>query len=263
MVHGNPTWSFYWRRLIAEVRTGHRAIAPDHLGCGRSDKPAAYAYRLEQHIDNLATLVERLNLEQITLVAHDWGGAIGLGAAQRMPERFRRLVLLNTGAFPPHFIPFRIRLCRTPLLGVVAMRGLNLFARAALTMAVERPLSAAARAGLLAPYDSWKNRIGIARFVQDIPLTRWHPTWTTLERIERGLSRFADTPVSLIWGMRDWCFDPSCLERFQQLLPHAETHALPDVGHYVMEDAAEQVCRLVRDALERDSRPDRRPDQGA
>jgi pimeloyl-ACP methyl ester carboxylesterase len=119
MVHGNPTWSFYWRNLILGLRGDWRAVVPDHIGCGLSDKPQRYAYCLRQHIDNLVRLVESLELRNISLLGHDWGGAIGLGTALRLPDRFARLVLFNTGAFPPPFVPWRIRLCRLPWLGAV------------------------------------------------------------------------------------------------------------------------------------------------
>ncbi|HKD36019.1 MAG TPA: alpha/beta fold hydrolase, partial [Pirellulales bacterium] len=136
LVHGNPTWSFHWRNLVTALAPRFRLVAPDHVGCGLSDKPPDYSYRLAQHIENLTALVERLDLREITLVAHDWGGPIGLGAALRCRERFARLVLLNTAAFRSKQIPWRIRICRTPLLGPLAVRGANGFARAALTMAV-------------------------------------------------------------------------------------------------------------------------------
>ena len=90
LVHGNPTWSFMWRNLILAFRDRYRVIAVDHIGCGLSDKPQAYSYRLQQHIDNLSQLVRELNLDNITLVAHDWGGAIGIGAALQSPHRFER-----------------------------------------------------------------------------------------------------------------------------------------------------------------------------
>ena len=130
LVHGNPTWSFYWRDLIAALRPQFRVIAIDHLGCGMSDKPQDYPYRLQNHIDNLSRLVEHLELRELTLVAHDWGGPIGLGAALEMPKRFARFVILNSAAFRSPHIPWQIRLARTPLLGTVANRGLNLFLRA-------------------------------------------------------------------------------------------------------------------------------------
>ncbi len=138
MVHGNPTWSFYWHELIRDLQPDYRCVAPDHIGCGYSDKPQRYPYTLDQHIQNLIRLIERLDLQRITLVAHDWGGAIGLGALVRLKERFEKIVLLNTAAFPPPYFPLRIRLCRFPLLGQWAVQGLNLFARSATVMATER-----------------------------------------------------------------------------------------------------------------------------
>lgn len=247
LVHGNPTWSFYWRELILAFRSRYRAVAVDHVGCGLSDKPQTYDYTLAQHTGNLGRLIEQLDLRNITLVVHDWGGAIGLGAAVAHPERFRRLVILNTGAFPPPYVPLRIRLCRTPLLGRWALRGLNLFARAALWMATERPdgLPPAVRAGLLAPYDSWAHRVAIWRFVRDIPLTRRHPTWQVLADLESRLPSLAPRPIKLIWGLRDWCFTTTCLERFQQIFPYADVRRIPQAGHYVMEDAAQEVCDEV------------------
>src|SRR5439155_26854134 len=177
-VHGNPTWSFIWRRLIADQSRERRVIAVDHVGCGLSDKPQDYSYRLEQHLANLRRLVETLDLKNVTLVGHDWGGCIGMGVAVEMPDRFRRFVLLNTGAFRSQAIPWRIAVCRIPVLGAIAVRGFNGFSRAALTMAVSRqPLSATAQRGLLAPYDSWANRVAVQRFVQDIPLRPSHPSY--------------------------------------------------------------------------------------
>jgi len=252
-VHGNPTWSFYWRNLILGLRDRFRCVAIDHIGCGLSDKPQRYEYTLSRRIEDLAALVERLDLRDATLVAHDWGGAIGLGTVERLPERFSRIVLFNTGAFPPPFVPRRIAACRTPLFGTLAVRGFNAFARAALTMAVERSerMTADVRAGLLVPYDSWANRVAIDHFVRDIPFTPRHPTWPVLERIEAGLSGLADRPIQLIWGMRDWCFRPECLERFARHWPHAEIHRLEDCGHYVVEDAHERIVPLMRAFLER------------
>src|SRR5262245_2294180 len=207
-VHGNPTWSFYWRNLIAGLRGEARCVAVDHIGCGLSDKPQDYPYTLARRIDDVVQLVEQLDLNGATLLAHDWGGAIGLGTVQRLRERFARIVLFNTGAFPPPFVPWRIAACRLPLLGTFAIRGLNAFARAALTMAVEKPerMTADVRAGLLAPYDSWASRVAVDRFVKDIPFSPRHPTWRTLEQIEAGLPTLGQLPILLIWGMRHWCF---------------------------------------------------------
>lgn len=253
LVHGNPTWSFYWRNLVLAWRARQRVIAPDHVGCGFSDRPVAYDFRLATRIADLRRFIERLDLRGITLVAHDWGGAIGLGAAAAEPERFSRIVLLNTGAFRAPTMPWRIRVCRSPLLGRLAVQGLNAFARAALWMAVadRRRLSAEARAGLLAPYDSWSRREAIWRFVMDIPMSPTHPSYGALCEVEKGLARLADKPVQLIWGMRDWCFTPWYLERFRQFFPRAEAVGFDDCGHYVVEEAHERIAPLVESFIER------------
>ncbi len=257
LVHGNPTWSFYWRELVRELRDRYRVIAVDHIGCGLSDKPAEYSYRLAQHVQNLERLIDALDLREITLLAHDWGGAIGLGAALAQPQRFARYVMFNTGAFRSQQMPLRIRVCRTPLLGRWAVQGLNAFARAALTMAVSHRerMTPAVRAGLLAPYDTWQHRQAIYRFVEDIPMSPSAASYATLLGIENGLATLAGQPWMFIWGMRDWCFTPQFLERFLEFIPRAEVHRLADAGHYVIEDAHERIVPLVRDFLARHPTP--------
>jgi pimeloyl-ACP methyl ester carboxylesterase len=244
LVHGNPTWSFYWRELVKAFRDRYRVVVPDHIGCGLSDKPSArsYSYRLDQRIRDL---------ERITLLAHDWGGAIGMGAAVRSPDRFGRFVLFNTAAFRSERCPLRIRFART-VLGRLAAQGLNLFARGAVHMAVchHERMTRAVRAGLLAPYDSWHNRTAIYRFVRDVPLDPRHPSYSTLAEIEAGLPRLRDRPICFIWGMRDWCFPPQFLDRFLEFFPEAEVHRLDDAGHYVIEDAHERIVPLVEAFLE-------------
>jgi haloalkane dehalogenase len=274
-VHGNPTWSFHWRRLILALRGKYRCVAPDHIGCGLSDKPSR-SLRLSNHIDHLTSLISTLDLRRITLVAQDWGGAIGMATMLGMPTRFERIILFNTGAFPPRYIPWRIRACRIPVLGRVAIQSANLFSRAAMrmTLARRRSLEPAVAAGYLAPYDTWANRRAVYGFVRDIPRPRRRvslklasesrrdsATWgsefrrvsatcDTLEAIERHLPTLADRPVLLVWGMRDWCFRPDCLERFVEAWPAAEVHRLADVGHWVVEDAPDESLALVERFLE-------------
>jgi len=247
LVHGNPTWSFYWRELVKGLRGRYRLIVPDHIGCGLSDKPQDYEYRLARHVGNLRQLISHLRLDRITLLAHDWGGAIGLGAAVAQPDRFSRFVLFNTAAFRSPDMPWRIRACRIPLLGRLAVQGLNGFARAAVSMAVEKRerMTAEVKAGLLAPYDCWRHRIATHRFVLDIPMSPEHPSYQTLFGIEQKLALLRERPMKFIWGMRDWCFTPAFLERFMEFFPDAEVERLEDAGHYVIEDAYERIVPSV------------------
>ncbi len=250
-VHGNPTWSFHWRRLISFLSTTHRCVAIDHLGCGLSDKPQL-AYRLDDRVDHLRRLVDELDLRNVTLVAQDWGGAIGLGAMLERQERLERVLLFNTGAWPPKSIPARINVCKTPLLGRLALQGANAFSRAALKMTMSRSLlEPTAAAGYLAPYDSWANRRAVYEFVNDIPRDPSHPTWQTLEAIDARLPELESKPIRLVWGMRDWCFTPeACLRRFQSYWPRAEAYELSDAGHWVVEDAPEDSLRLLSEFVE-------------
>ncbi len=252
LVHGNPTWSFYWREIIRAMRANYRVIAVDHIGCGLSDKPRDYPYRLVQHVDNLAQFVRELDLGDITLLAHDWGGAIGLGAALAEPRRFARFVLFNTAAFRSRRMPWRIRVCRAPVLGRLAVQGLNGFARAALRMAVcqHARMTPAVRSGLLAPYDNWHNRQAVYRFVADIPMSPRHPSYATLRGIEEGLPSLEDRAWMFVWGMRDWCFTPEFLDRFLDFFPRAEVHRLNHAGHYVVEDAHEQIVPILARFIE-------------
>jgi pimeloyl-ACP methyl ester carboxylesterase len=252
-VHGNPTWSYYWRHFAAAWRGKYRVVVPDHIGCGLSDKPQDYEYRLGTHVGNLRKLIHHLDLQRVTLLVHDWGGAIGLGAAGLEPERFSRLVVFNTAAFLSDRCPWRIRVCRTPVVGAWGVRGLNLFARAALSMATAKPerFTPEVCAGYLAPYDSYANRVAIQRFVEDIPLSKSHPSYQSLLNIERRLADLAHLPTTFIWGMRDWCFTPHFLERFEQFFPRAEVHRFDDAGHYVVEDAHERIVPIVEDFIAR------------
>lgn len=249
-IHGNPTWSYYYRTIAQRFGDDHRVIAVDNLGCGNSDKPsrANFEYTLANHQSNLVALIEHLDLHNVVLLAHDWGGSIGLGAVTSCKSRFRGIMLLNTAAFPPPYVPWRIAACRIPLLGTLGVRGLNLFARAAITMAMSRNgMRPAVAANLLAPYDNWANRVAIDAFVRDIPLTKRHPTYQTLVDLENALPTLADLPSLLVWGMQDWCFRPECLRRFQAAWPSATTVEIADAGHYVIEDAADETL----DAIER------------
>ncbi len=253
LVHGNPTWSFYWRSLLhALPAAGLRAVAPDHVGMGRSAKPAArdYPYTLRRRVEDLTAFVDGLELDQpLSIVAHDWGGAIAMAWAVDHVERLDRIVLLNTGAFPlppGKTIPWSLRVARLPVVGELAVTWLNAFSLGALVLGTAKAwLPAEARRGLLAPYDSPAHRVAVHRFVQDIPLTAADPAHAVLARTEQRLPLLADVPTTICWGMRDPVFDATVLDHLASLLPKAHVHRYDDAGHYVLEDAGDRIVPLV------------------
>ena len=251
MLHGNPTWSFYWRRLISALRLSHRVIAPDHIGCGKSDKPGdeAYSYRLAERVQDIEALVAQLGLQDITLAVHDWGGMIGMGWAHRHPDLVARLVVLNTAAFPmpsTKRLPPSLWLARDTKAGALLVRGFNAFARGATRLAVTRvKLPKEVRDGLCAPYDSWAHRRAVLRFVQDIPLRESDPSFSLVRDVGEQLHQFNDRPVLICWGDRDFVFDEHFLRVWKSALPNAEVHQFPDCGHYVLEDAPAEIEQLV------------------
>lgn len=256
MVHGNPSWSFYYRDLVLALRGRYRTIVPDHIGCGRSDKPddSRYEYTLQSRARDLGKLIDSLGVEKVTLVLHDWGGMIGMTWATQNPDRVERLVLLNTSAFPlpeTKGFPFQIALARTPALGTVLVRGFNAFAKGAVKHCVTRTkMSPEVAAGYLEPYDSWENRIAVQRFVEDIPLTKAHPTWALINQTADKLRDLHGIPMLLIWGMKDFVFDVHFLDEWIRRFPDAEVHRFDDAGHYILEDAPEDVIPLVGAFLE-------------
>jgi haloalkane dehalogenase len=256
MLHGNPSWSFYYRTLVMALRDQYRCIVPDHIGMGLSDKPGddRYAYTLQSRVDDLDALLDHLGLrDNLTLVVHDWGGMIGFAYASRYPERIKRLVVLNTSAFLlPSTKPFPLPLwmARDTALGAFLVRGLNAFsATASFVCCTEHPMNAELRAAYTAPYDTWENRIATLRFVQDIPLAPGDRSYDLVKSVQEGLERFASVPMLICWGERDFVFDHHFLAEWERRFPHAEVHRFPRAGHYVLEDARESVIPLIREFL--------------
>ncbi|MDA8417668.1 MAG: alpha/beta fold hydrolase [Desulfobacteraceae bacterium] len=249
MVHGNPTWSFFYRRLVLALRDRFRVIVPDHIGCGLSDKPQDYPYTLARHTENLTRLIERLDLGRVSLVVHDWGGAIGLGFAGQRPEMIRSLLILNTAAFPAARLPWSIALCRLPGLGALLVRGLNLFSLGAIHLAAQRKLPAPVARGFLLPYDSWRNRVAVHAFVRDIPRHPGHPSWPVLCEVERNLARLVHLPMLILWGGKDFCFNDYFYHEWCRRFPQARRRYFPAAGHYLLEDAGAEIEPLARECF--------------
>lgn len=255
MMHGNPTWSYYYRSLVERLRDRFRVIVPDHVGCGLSDKPPAadYPYTLRRRVEDLEALLDELKVPgPFSLVVHDWGGMIGMAYATKYPDRIGRLVVMNTAAF--HLprgmrLPWQLWLVRNTPLGSLLVRGLNLFVRG--TVRLSRALSPDERAQYVAPYDSWENRIAVLRFVQDIPLTPSDPSYADVSAVQERLRLLRAIPKLICWGERDFVFTPRFLEEWIRWFPDATVHRFPDAGHLILEDERERIGELVDAFLER------------
>lgn len=256
MIHGNPSWSFYYRNLVKSLSENHQCIVPDHIGCGLSDKPddEGYDYTLANRIDDLEALLDHLDVkENITLVVHDWGGMIGMGFAARFPDRIKRLVILNTGAFhlpKTKKLPAALWLGRNSMLGTLLVRGFNAFSGIASIIGVKRkPMAKDIRQAYVSPFNSWKNRISTLRFIQDIPLKSGDRNYQLVTDIAGSLEQFKQLPMLICWGLKDFVFDKHFLDEWQQRFPEAKVHAFDDCGHYILEDASEEVVPLIRQFL--------------
>jgi len=258
MLHGNPTWSFYYRNLVLALCDRFRCIVPDHIGCGLSDKPSAdeYPYTLARRISDLDTLIEHIKpTSPIHLIVHDWGGMIGFGWAADKPEKIASMVIANTAAFPlpaEKKFPPALGLVRNTSLGALLVQGLNAFSGVAARVAFKKPVSAAVRKAYTGPYDSWDNRIATLRFVQDIPLGPNDPGYNIIESTEARLPEFADKPCLLVWGEKDFVFDLHFLKKWQRILPKAKVLSYPDYGHYVIEDGGQPLTQAISDFLDQD-----------
>jgi pimeloyl-ACP methyl ester carboxylesterase len=248
MLHGNPTWSFYYRHLANALKENHRVIVPDHMGCGLSDKPQNYNYTLEQRIQDIEKLVEFLDLKEITLIVHDWGGAIGFGVATRHPELFSKAVILNTAAFHVDRIPFSINICKQPVVGPFIVKNFNAFAWPATFMATKKGLKEEEKQAYLMPYNSPAKRVAISEFVQDIPMKESHPSWDTLATIESKLPELKFEKL-ILWGGKDFCFNDRFFDKWRTIYPNAKYEYFKNAGHYVLEDAREEVISRIKNFI--------------
>lgn len=257
MLHGNPNWSYYYRNLVGALRDRYRCLVPDHIGCGMSDKPGddRYEFSLKQRVADLEAWLNKLQVTQnLTLVVHDWGGMIGMAYATKYPDRIKRLVVLNTGAF--HLpkakpVPWQLKLARSPL-GAVLVRGFNAFSRGAVQSCVtRRPMPYEVGKAYCAPYNSWANRLAVHRFVQDIPLKPGDRGYELVSEVASRLDHLKHVPMLIGWGDNDFVFDKHFLNEWLARFPDAELHRYSDCGHYILEDASEELIPIIREFLEK------------
>lgn len=245
-IHGDPTWSYLYRNFIKPLSGQHRCIAPDLMGMGKSSVPdEPYPYRLHHHIENLESLLLQLDLTNITLIVHDWGGPVGLGFATRHSNRIKQLVLMNTWAFVPWpggEFPKLLQMIRSER-GEKFVLEKNGYVRNALlgTTAHAENLTEGVLDAYLAPFPTPASRLALLCWTRDIPVTESDPSFATMQAIEQRLALLAAKPVLVIWGMQDPVLPESVLRRWQSLYPHATVHEILDASHFLQEDAPTEI----------------------
>jgi cis-3-alkyl-4-acyloxetan-2-one decarboxylase len=248
-LHGNPTWSFYFRKIIKPLRKQYRCIALDHLGCGLSEKNPSHQYSLNERSLLLERFLDSLDIKKCHLIVHDWGGAIGMAFAVRNPERVASVVITNTAAFPSEWISWRINLCRFPFIGRLINYYLNGFLKAAMHMATIHPLKKEVKTGYLLPYKRLRDRESIDQFVKDIPMDETHLSYPVLRNIAENLNLFKDQQMLILWGMKDFCFSPYFLNKWKAYYPNAKTVEFEDAGHFLFEEKAKECLMEISEFL--------------
>jgi cis-3-alkyl-4-acyloxetan-2-one decarboxylase len=254
LVHGDPTWGYLYRNFIHALARHQRCIVPDHMGMGKSGVPQEpYPYRLEHHIANFENLLLHLDLHDITLVLHDWGGPVGLGFATRHPERVKRLVLMNTWAFAPWpggSFPRLLEMIRSAR-GEKFVLEKNGYLEPALlgtTFHIEN-LTQEVMDAYRAPFPTPASRLALLCWSRDIPVSEADPSYAEMKRIERGLPQFINTPTLLVWGMRDPVLSEPVLRTWQSIYPRAITYEIEDASHFLQEDAPARIVNCIEEFL--------------
>lgn len=255
LLHGDPTWGYLYRKFISIFSQRRRCIVPDHMGMGKSGVPREfYPFRLKHHIANLEALLLHLDLHDITLVLHDWGGPVGLGFATRHPERIKRLILMNTWAFaqwPGGPLPKLLELIRSDR-GEKFVLEKNGYLESALLGTTHHPenLDKVVMDAYRAPFPTRESRLALLCWSRDIPMSERDFSFAEMRLIENGLAQFGMTPTLLLWGMRDPVLTESVLRVWQQKFPHATTRQIEDASHFLQEDAPEMILDCIEEFLQ-------------
>jgi haloalkane dehalogenase len=244
--HGEPTWSFLWRKVIPPVRdAGFRCIAPDYAGFGRSDKPTDLAwYTYDRHVQLMAALIEELDLRDATAVVHDWGGPIGLRLAAEHPDRFSRLVIMDTGPFTGHqrmsdvWLQFRefVRNTEDVPVGFLIKGGCRNDPGDDVIAAYE------------APYPSAASKAGTRAFPLIMP-TEPDAPGAAEGRMVADAMREDERPTLVLWADSDVALPLSLGKKVSERLNFPPPRVIENAGHFLQEDAGEEVGRAIADWL--------------
>lgn len=260
LLHGNPTWGFLYRDVIAPlVASGRRVIVPDMIGFGLSEKPTREQHHtLDGHSANLTALMRQLDLSRIALVCHDWGGPTGLSFAMSNPERIRALTVMSTWAWPLppaefHTRIFPWRMMHAPLVGPYLLgRHKALAGRGVYLSVVDREkFATTAQVAYEAVLPDPATRLLTWVWPRWIPLDREARAFERFDWLERELSR-SKFPTMIIWGREDEVFDAATFSnRFKQMMPHAEGPYMVTGRHFLQEDSGVEIAGLIRSFLDR------------
>jgi haloalkane dehalogenase len=242
LLHGNPTWSFLYRDVIMGLRDRYRCIAPDYPGFGLSRARPGYGYTAREHAAVLEKLVLELDLSEVTMMVQDWGGPIGFAGATRHPERFAAFVIGNTWAWPKADLGTQVfsRLLGGPIGGYLILQR-NFFVEKIVPGNVKRKkLSHEVMEAYRGPFPTPASRRPLHVFPREILASR-----PFLAQIEQGLTKVRDRPALIIWPTKDAAFREPERKRWEQVLPNHQTVILEGAGHYIQEDAADEIVTAV------------------
>lgn len=251
LLHGNPTWSFLYREIIPRISHACRAVAPDYLGFGLSERPSnEHWYTLDNHIRTMAEFINGLGLSRIILVVQDWGGPIGLSYALAYPDNVAGMLIMNTWAWPEpsefHTSVMPWRMLHAPFVGAHLFVRRNALVERGLYLSTvrnrERLRKGSVLDGYRLPFSSPLTRVAMLAFPRNIPLKPGDLNWDRMNSIKAGLPTLK-FPCRLLWGERDIVFPPSNAYLFHRLIRNCSPpHMIPDGGHFIQEDAPEEIA---------------------
>ena len=242
LLHGEPTWAYLYRKVIREVTSVARCIAPDYFGFGRSDKPVEREwYSYDTHFASLERFVDELDLRDVTVVMQDWGGPLGMRLAVERPDRIARMVVMNTGIFagrPPSDTWLRFR-------DLVRRTGTDFQPGQLIRITCRTELTDDVVAAYDAPFSAAEAKTGVLMFPEQVPTEPDHPSARTMLEVREKL-RSWDRPALVFFGDSDPIFSPRVAERLAELIPGAELQEpIAGAGHFLQEDAGEEVGRRI------------------
>jgi haloalkane dehalogenase len=243
LLHGNPSWSFLYRKIIGALRSEFRCVALDFPGYGMSDARAGYGFTPKEHSDVLEHFVDRLGLKDLTMMVQDWGGPIGLGLGGRRPELVRRLIIGNTFAWPLHG-ERRVRIFSWVMGGPIGRSltaAFNFVPKYFFSRGLAQRHAPEVLAMYLAPWRDPARRT--AAVIAPRQLVAASPY---LENVEVNLPKLADRPALIVWGMRDFAFRDAERERFERLFLRHKTVLLDDASHFLQEDAGDRIAESIQ-----------------